>query len=207
MPENYYNYTQKRFAFWAKFYDYTWLPINYLRMKTVNFCNLSKAENILDVATGTGKLAYKLAKNNKKNIIGIDLSAEMIAQAQKKYKLQNLKFIVEDCTKLPFNDRSFDLVTISFALHEMPLDIVKKTIIEIKRVLKNNGELVIIDFTKNNNFFNLLCYPFIKFFECPYYPEYLKFNLSNFLKQNNLIISQEKLVLFGIAKLSKIIKK
>jgi len=206
MNNNYYNYTKKRFAFWAKFYDYTWLPINYLRKKTVDFCNLSKTQNILDVATGTGKLAAEFAKNINIKITGLDLSADMIVEAKKKYQQANLKFIVGDSTQMPFQDESFDLITISFALHEMPLEIAQKTILEIKRVLKKDGQFVIIDFTKNKKFLNILSYPFIKLFECQYYAPYLKFDLQNFLQQNGMIIKEEKLTLFSIAKLIKINK-
>lgn len=202
---DYYNYIKKRFGFWAKYYDLTWIFIGYLRQKTVKFAEITKDKNILDICTGTGDLAIEFAKQGNK-VIGMDLSEEMIKVAEKKNKFSNLKFEVGDATNLSFENKSFDVVTASFGLHEMPTDIMLKVLGELMRVLKDRGQFIIIDFNKGKSLFFKIAYPFIKLFECKYYNDFINLDLEKILEEHGFKIKKEEIVLGGVGIMLKLNK-
>lgn len=107
-------------------------------------------QKILDLCTGTGDIAIKLRKKYiNAEIIGVDFSDKMIEIAQK--KTQNAKNITiqkMDITKLNFEPDSFDLCFISFGLRN--LSDINQTLTDIKKILKPNGILSILDLGKPN---------------------------------------------------------
>jgi demethylmenaquinone methyltransferase/2-methoxy-6-polyprenyl-1,4-benzoquinol methylase len=111
--------------------------------------------NLLDLAAGTGDLAIyfrKLyGKNNK--ITLADPNTEMLAYAktrlEKKCINNNIEFVKCYAEKLPFNDNSYDNVSIGFGLRNFADR--SKALNEINRVLRNKGRLLIIDFSKPVN--------------------------------------------------------
>lgn len=109
----------------------------------------------LDLCTGTGDIAYLLYKQNCE-VIGLDFSENMLSIA--KFKYPNIKFIEGDCTNLPFEDNSFDTVTISFGLRN--IENYDKALDEIYRVLKPDGIFFHLDFCKNNILANII-YDFV----------------------------------------------
>lgn len=111
--------------------------------------------NILDVASGSGDIALKLAKKAKDRGSNIsltlsDINEEMLRQAKKKSidlnLFQNLKFTVASAEELPFPDNSFDYYTIAFGIRNVP-DI-NKALKEAYRVLKPMGKFVCLEFSK-----------------------------------------------------------
>lgn len=202
---DYYNYIKRRFGFWAKYYDLTWIFIGYLRKKTVEFASVDSHKKILDICTGTGDLALKFAKQGNE-VLGIDLSKEMIEVAKKKNRFNNLKFKTADATNLPFEDKSYGIVTVSFGLHEMPTNIMLKVLGEVRRVLKDRGQFIIIDFNKGKNLFFKIAYPFIKLFECKYYNDFINLDLNNILSEHSFKVEKEKVVLRGVGKMIKLNK-
>ena len=114
----------------------------YWRWKTTNLIKTFKVRKILDVATGTGDLALSLQKKMPKvEIIGLDLSKEMLEIAGKK----GLSTYQGDALTMPFHDNQFDIVTVAFGLRNMKDW--QKAIIEMKRVLRQGGKLLILDFS------------------------------------------------------------
>ncbi|MGX6960409.1 MAG: bifunctional demethylmenaquinone methyltransferase/2-methoxy-6-polyprenyl-1,4-benzoquinol methylase UbiE [Rickettsia endosymbiont of Pentastiridius leporinus] len=111
--------------------------------------------HILDVASGSGDIALKLAKKAKDrgNNISLtlsDINEEMLGQAKRKAidlnLFQNLKFMVASAESLPFPDNSFDYYTIAFGIRNVP-DI-NKALKEAYRVLKPMGKFVCLEFSK-----------------------------------------------------------
>lgn len=111
--------------------------------------------NILDVASGSGDIALKLAKKAKDRGSNIsltlsDINEEMLRQAKKKSidlnLFQNLKFTVASAEELPFPDNSFDYYTIAFGIRNVP-DI-NKALKEAYRVLKPMGKFICLEFSK-----------------------------------------------------------
>lgn len=99
---------------------------------------LNKELTVLELACGSGQLSFRLAASAK-HWEATDFSENMIAGAKKKTRPQNLYFSVQNATKLPYADESFDTVMIANALHVMPEP--DKAMAEIRRVLKPGGIL------------------------------------------------------------------
>ncbi|MBX9743207.1 MAG: bifunctional demethylmenaquinone methyltransferase/2-methoxy-6-polyprenyl-1,4-benzoquinol methylase UbiE [Chthoniobacterales bacterium] len=108
-----------------------------------------KPKELLDVATGDGALAFAIAKKNRTTkIIGVDFCREMLACAdQTKAKKKNdlITFLEADGMELPFDEKSFDVVTIAFGLRNM--DSFERALSEMRRVLRPGGHLLILDFS------------------------------------------------------------
>lgn len=103
---------------------------------------------VLDVACGTGDLSVELQKNSKAKIIGTDFCRPMLAIAAEKNLTENLSipYIEGDAMKLPFPDNYFDALTIAFGLRN--LSNWKDGLIELGRIIKPNGKLVILEFSE-----------------------------------------------------------
>ncbi len=120
MNEDYYSYTKKLFGRCAPVYDITDLFISGKREKVVEVTNAESGSKILDLCTGTGKQAFAFGKRGY-DVVGIDLSEDMLNVARKKNEYDNVKFKVADATDIPFEENHFDVSCISFALHDMPI--------------------------------------------------------------------------------------
>lgn len=120
----------------------------------------SEGLNVLDLATGTGDLALVLGKHPKiKKVTGLDLSAGMIQFGQKKVIDKNLNkkvfLMIGDAVSIPSADRVFDLVTISFGIRNFSS--AQKSLIDIHRVLKTNGRVMVMEFSiPKNPFFRAI---------------------------------------------------
>ena len=110
--------------------------------------DVKKSTKALDVCTGTGDWAIALAETigNKGEVIGLDFSENMLSIAQEKnkeLKMDQLKFIHGNAMDLPFDDNSFDYVTIGFGLRNVPdyLTVLK----ELYRVAKPGATVVCLE--------------------------------------------------------------
>ena len=121
------------------------------RNKVFKIVKKSNPKSILDIATGTGDLAIKLSKIT--NVIGIDISKGMLEVGEEKIKQKKLteRIILKlaDAENLPFKDNSFDTITVAFGVRNF--ENLEKGINEIKRVLKNNGKLIVLEFSQPKN--------------------------------------------------------
>src|SRR6266536_1534680 len=98
---------------------------------------------ILDLATGTGDLALALQKKlPDAEVTGVDFLPEMLELARRKGVR---KTILADAMKLPFPDASFDCVTIAFGLRNM--ENWKDALVEMSRVLRPDGRLLVLEFS------------------------------------------------------------
>jgi len=105
-------------------------------------------KSILDIATGTGDLAIKFAeKTTATKIIGLDISEGMLSVARKKVLgtplENNVEFIKGDSEEIPFNDNTFDAITVSFGIRNF--ETLEKGLAEIHRVLKPKGLFIILE--------------------------------------------------------------
>jgi len=98
---------------------------------------------IADLATGTGDLALAMQKKlPEAEIAGVDFLPEMLELAQRKGVRQ---IVIADAMNLPFDDGSFDCVTIAFGLRN--LENWAAALGEMSRVLKMNGHLLVLEFS------------------------------------------------------------
>ena len=128
--------------------DVTW------RKKVVEIVGKNNPKQILDIATGTGDLALMMAALDPEKIIGLDISKGMLAIGKQKIAKVNLsdkiEMVVGDSEEMPFDDNSFDAITVSFGVRNFAnLD---KGIKEIARVLKPTGVLVILETSNPTKF-------------------------------------------------------
>jgi demethylmenaquinone methyltransferase/2-methoxy-6-polyprenyl-1,4-benzoquinol methylase len=113
------------------------------RRKVARMVRRWKPQQILDVATGTGDLALEIQDACPGvDITGSDFCAEMLIHAARR-GLE--KTIVADALALPFEDASFDVVTVAFGLRNMAD--YAAAIREMRRVLRPGGHLLVLDFS------------------------------------------------------------
>ena len=108
-------------------------------------------KTVLELATGTGLIAKHIV-NAAEHIEATDASPEMILEAKRDNRSAKLHFSVQDMFRLPYADKSFDVVIVSNALHIVPQP--EKALQEIKRVLKDDGTLIAPTFTHAGNSFS-----------------------------------------------------
>ena len=117
------------------------------RKKVVEIVNKQQPDTILDIATGTGDLAINLAKTSASKIIGFDISPGMLEVGKKKITHKQLDHKIEmvlgDSEKMPFDDNSFDAITVAFGIRNF--ENLEQGLSEILRVLKPNGVFVILE--------------------------------------------------------------
>lgn len=102
-----------------------------------------KPKQLLDVASGTGDLALAIQDGCPDcEVIASDFCAEMLEHAGRR---GIAKTIVADALNLPFDDASFDVVTVAFGLRNMAD--YEAAVREMRRVLRPGGRLVILDFS------------------------------------------------------------
>ena len=106
---------------------------------------------ILDIAAGTGTSSMALLAEGVE-VVAADFSKGMLAEGKKRYP--ELEFVFADAMKLPFEDASFDVVTMSFGLRNVADH--KVALKEFYRVLKPTGRLVICEFSHVSGFLGRL---------------------------------------------------
>ncbi len=139
------------------------------RNKMLKLLTDARPSKILDVATGTADVALMLVKLNPQQIIGVDISQEMIEVGRKKIKDEGKEKIISliqaDAENLPFPNNNFDAVTVSFGVRNF--ETLEKGLNEIYRVLKPDGRLIILEFSKPKTFPFKQLYSFYFTAVCP----------------------------------------
>ena len=145
-------------------------------------CPVVKDKTVLEVATGTGLIAKHIVKAAA-HIEATDASVEMIAEAKRDNQSAKLHFSVQDMFRLPYADKSFDVVIVSNALHIVPQP--EKALAEIHRVLKDDGVLIAPTFTHaGNSFSGKVRAFFMKLAGFPLHRKWTSEEYLRFLRQN-----------------------
>ena len=104
-------------------------------------------KNVLDIATGTADLAIITAKYTNAEIIGLDISDQMLKVGKEKITNKNLnsriKLINGDAENLSFNNETFDAITVGFGVRNF--ENLEKGLNEIYRVIKKGGYVAILE--------------------------------------------------------------
>ena len=116
------------------------------RRRAARETGLRQGGAALDVACGSGKLTVELARvaGPTGRVVGLDFSPEMLAIARRQHPA--IEFIEGDAQNLPFEDGSFDAVTIAFGLRNLADPV--RGLREMRRVLKPSGKAVVLEFVK-----------------------------------------------------------
>ena len=125
------------------------------RRKTAKAVSNFYPQTILDLATGTADLAIELAKRHPQaHIIGIDLSEKMLEIGKAKVARQGLENQIElrlgDAAHLPFDDNTFDAVTVAFGVRNF--ENLEEGLSEIHRVLRPQGQAFVLEFSMPERF-------------------------------------------------------
>ena len=126
----------------------------YWRKKAIGFLKADQPKFMLDIATGTGDFALEaLKKLHPDKIIGVDISEGMLAMGKEKIAKLGLSnkimLQVADSEKLPFENNTFDAITVSFGVRNF--ENLEKGLSDMFRVLKPNGKVVILEFSQPEN--------------------------------------------------------
>ena len=128
-----------------------------------------KPKKILDVATGTGDLAFALAKTQATEIIGIDISKGMLDSGRKKVTKSRwdvkIKMEIGDSEKIAYPANYFDAVTVAFGVRNF--ENLDKGLSEIFRVLRPGGDLIILETAVPQKFPMLQLYKLYTHFVMP----------------------------------------
>lgn len=131
------------------------------RRRAIKEMCLKEGDLVLDLAAGTGDmglLALQLCRNC--NVVGIDLSSNMLRLAQKKRDKKGdgvpYSLVSGDSYSLPFRDETFDSAMVSFGIRNM--EDIPMALVQIRRVLKAGGTLAILEFAMPRNPFARLVY-------------------------------------------------
>lgn len=188
------------YKFLSKFYDLFDLIFLLGRKGNPRFGLLEVIDNtpqdVLDVCVGTAASSLLIATHHDQNrIVGIDISDEMLSVAQKKInqqKLTNLEVTNMSAEALQFADNSFDLVMVSFALHEFEKGLRERVFQEVSRVLKPAGRFCVIDFARQENVLNRAFIKIWTVIEPPCFTEFLAMDWRIQLASYGLCFESEK---------------
>lgn len=132
------------------------------RRRALRLLGLRGHEHILDIGCGTGVLTRLLARElgDKANslVVGIDAAPKMIRVArQHAARIPNIRFDVGVAEALPYPDASFDGAVSTFFYHHIDAELKRRSLAELRRVLKQGGRLVIVDVDVPYTWFGRLC--------------------------------------------------
>jgi len=180
-PEGKRQYVRTLFATIADRYDFITVALSYgqdrrWKRKLTTLVEPRQGVRVLDLATGTGDIAFALAAAGA-DVVGLDVTERMIQLANAKRRsasanrsananrsakalaersADRARFLVGDMLALPFAPRTFDVVTVGYGLRNVP-DL-GGAIDEVARVLRADGRLVSLDFNRPSNRFVRGCY-------------------------------------------------
>lgn len=124
------------------------------RKKAINLLKPGNPKVILDVATGTADFAIQSLTLNPDTVIGIDISEGMLEIGKEKIKKKNFNHIITleqgDSENLRFEDNNFDAVIVAFGVRNF--ENLENGLASMFRVLKKNGKVIILEFSKPTSF-------------------------------------------------------
>ena len=124
------------------------------RRKAIKKLRSIPVKKIIDIATGTGDFAIAALKLNPEEVIGLDISAGMLAVGEQKMIKNKFDSIIKmqlgDSENIPYDSNYFDALTVGFGVRNF--ENLELGLTEMLRVLKPGGKAVILEFSKPKRF-------------------------------------------------------
>lgn len=139
----------------------------YWRHVLTNWVKAQKPRDVIDLATGSGDVAFKLKDRLGAAVVikGLDFCEPMLDEARRKQQQQpayaDIEFRFGDCMDLPLPDACVDAITISFGLRNF--EDRQRGLKEILRVLRPGGHLFVLEFSQPNRWFRPFYYLYLKY--------------------------------------------
>ena len=159
---------EKRYDRFSRFYDFldTFPGLGGAEKKwrrhAIDKLGIRRGDRVVDIATGSGLIIPWIAEKRPREIIGIDISRNMLGEAEKrakKYGLRNLTLIRGDVERLPFKDGSIERVISTFSLTTIPD--YERAIDEMLRIMKPGGTGVILDTGRPDKMWSRVLHAFL----------------------------------------------
>lgn len=202
MEKNYipalkYSFLTRYFDLFSKFA----LPETRYKQYLIKHSNISEGHRVLDFGCGTGTLLILLNElnnsygSNNVELHGVDIDNNVLAIAQKKIQKQGVEHITlnnYDGEHLPYSDNSFDVVLSSLVFHHLSSDGKITILKEIKRVLKKDAILGLLDLGKQYNWYSKLVTGMMIKYDFEPISENVQGKIPILLKDNKFSVLTEK---------------
>jgi ubiquinone/menaquinone biosynthesis C-methylase UbiE len=139
----YADYLHRFFARWSPLYDAFALPVAHAYAAAARTAAAAPGRRILDLCTGTGELALRAARRGAE-VVAVDFTPSMLERAARKTAGLGVLCVEMDARRLAFPPASFDVVVLSFALHDMPRGVRREVLREATRVARE--AIVVLDY-------------------------------------------------------------
>lgn len=124
------------------------------RRKAMRELERGAKDRVLDVACGTGDFSIEALRHGVRQVVGVDISENMLAVAREKARdkglEEQLEFLYGDSEQLTFPDENFDAVTVAFGVRNF--EHLERGLREMCRVLRPGGRVVILEFSTPDRF-------------------------------------------------------
>ena len=124
------------------------------RKRAIRISHLGTDELFLDVACGTGDLSIEALKVDRIKVVAVDFAENMLQGfTVKKTKMSldgKVELVQADAEKLPFPDETFDVTAVAFGARNF--GDLRAGLTEMHRVIKRNGRIVVLEFSKPRHF-------------------------------------------------------
>ncbi|MBL7783943.1 MAG: class I SAM-dependent methyltransferase [Saprospiraceae bacterium] len=157
-----------RFRWLTRWYDslMAWIfPESDVHHALIESANIRPGQFILDFGTGTASFAIRLKQRHPlPELVGLDVDPDALKIAQQKIEKAGvyLELVEYDGEQLPYPDNTFDRVVTCLVLHHLNPMQKRRSLRELRRVLKENGSLHVADWGKPSNYMMRLAFYFVQ---------------------------------------------
>jgi ubiquinone/menaquinone biosynthesis C-methylase UbiE len=148
--------TAKAYTSMSRWYDLFLYSERKFNKRAIKILDPQPGENILEIGFGTGYNLVKIAGliGDSGKVFGIDISEGMFNKAKRRFKkndIQNAELVCDDALNLPFPEKKFDAVFMSFTLELFSEDDISSILKECRRVMKFPGRICITAMAKTSD--------------------------------------------------------
>ncbi len=187
-----------------------WYP-RFIRNAIIRDTSIRSGAKVAELGVGNGRNAILFTSKigPRGEVVGFDISPEMLHRAKEKTgKYENIHIVEHDIRK-PYPSKYtdyFDAALIAFVFHGFPDNEKEMILSNLAEILKRGGKFYILDYMQVNfEEQNALYRGFMRKFECPLAIEFLKYDLEENLKKYGFVLNNRHLYLRGLIQLAEFV--